>query len=57
MLTMPGKRGGQHTAKEERQAQHIEHSEKEEGRSDKDAKRIAYATVNKQKSEHKKSGK
>ncbi len=51
---MPGTRGGQHTEKEKRQAQHIEQSEKDRGHSEKDAERIAYATVNKEKSEKKK---
>jgi hypothetical protein len=50
---MPG-RGGRFTEKEDRQAEHIKESEKQEGRSEKDAERIAYATVNKQKSEKKK---
>jgi len=45
---------GRFTEKEDRQAEHIKESEKDEGRSEKDAKRIAYATVNKQKSEKKK---
>ena len=51
---MPGK--GRFTDKEDRQADHIKDSEEKQGRSEKDAERIAYATVNKQKSE-KKSGK
>jgi hypothetical protein len=38
------------TEKEDRQAKHIMVSEEERGRSEEDAKRIAYATVNKQKS-------
>jgi hypothetical protein len=51
---MPGKKSsGRFTNKEERQAEHIKESEKEEGRSDKDAERIGYATVNKHKSEKK----
>ena len=37
--------------KDERQYEHIKDSEKEEGRSTKTAKRIAAATVNKQRSE------
>jgi hypothetical protein len=49
---MPGKR--RFTKKEDRQAEHIKESEKKEGRSDEDAERIGYATVNKQKQEHKK---
>jgi hypothetical protein len=52
---MPGKKSsGRFTSKEERQAEHIKESEKKEGKSDKDAERIGYATVNKQKSEKKK---
>jgi hypothetical protein len=50
---MPG-RGGRFTEKEDRQAEHIKESEKKEDRSEKDAERIAYATVNKQKGEKKK---
>jgi len=46
--------GNRFTKKEDRQAEHIKESEKERGRSDEDAERIAYATVNKQKSEKKK---
>jgi hypothetical protein len=49
---MPGK-GHRFTEKEDRQAEHIKESEKEQGHSEKDAERIAYATVNKQKSQHK----
>ena len=45
--------GGRYTQKEDRQADHIKDSEKKSGRSEKDAERIAYATVNKQKSEKK----
>jgi hypothetical protein len=52
---MPGK--SRYTEKEDRQAEHIKNSEKKEGGSDKDAERIAYATVNKEKSQKKKSGK
>jgi hypothetical protein len=52
---MPGK--GRLTEKEDRQAEHIKESEKQSGRSTEDAERIAYATVNKQKSEKKKSNK
>jgi len=43
--------------KEDRQADHIKDSEKKQGRSEKDAERIAYATVNKQKQEKKKDKK
>jgi hypothetical protein len=53
---MPDKgNGGRFTEKEDRQAERIKHSEKEQGRSNEDAERIAYATVNKQKSQKKKS--
>lgn len=37
-----------YTAKQKRQASHIEKSEKNRGRSQKTAERIAWATVNKQ---------
>jgi hypothetical protein len=37
------------TAKEDRQAKHIANSERKRGKSAKTAKRIGYATVNKQK--------
>ncbi len=37
-----------YTGKQKRQAQHIEQSERERGRSEKDAERIGWATVNKQ---------
>jgi hypothetical protein len=53
---MPG-RGGRFTEKEDRQAEHIKESEKKQGRSKEDAERIAYATVNKHKSEDKKDKK
>ncbi len=49
---MPGT-GGRFTEKEDRQAEHIKESEEKSGRSEKDSERIAYATVNKQKSEKK----
>lgn len=53
---MPDKQnGGRFTNKEERQAEHIKESEKERGRSDEDAERIGYATVNKHKNEKKKN--
>lgn len=45
-----------YTDKQKRQAEHIEHSERKEGRSKKDAERIAWATVNKQDGGGKKSG-
>ncbi len=53
---MPG-RGGRFTEKEERQAEHIKESEKEQGYSEERAERIGYATVNKQKQKKKKGGK
>lgn len=37
-----------YTDKQKRQAAHIEESEKKQGRSEKTAERIAWATVNKQ---------
>ncbi|XID76129.1 hypothetical protein ACF3NA_05435 [Alkanindiges sp. WGS2144] len=37
-----------YTDKQKRQAAHIEDSEKKQGRSDEDAERIAWATINKQ---------
>jgi len=37
-----------YTEKQKRQAKHIEESEKEQGRSAKEAERIAWSTVNKQ---------
>jgi hypothetical protein len=46
---MPGSKR-RFTDKEDREAKHIIESEVERGRSEEDAKRIAYATVNKQKS-------
>jgi hypothetical protein len=45
-----------YTAKQRRQARHIEESEEKRGRSSKTAARIAYATVNKQDGGGKKSG-
>ncbi|QOW19253.1 hypothetical protein INQ41_11565 [Lysobacter ciconiae] len=45
-----------YTDKQKRQAEHIEESEKKEGRSEKDAERIAWATVNKQDGGGKKGG-
>jgi len=45
-----------YTDKQKRQAQHIETSERETGRSKEDAERIAWATVNKQDGGGKKSG-
>lgn len=37
-----------YTDKQKRKAEHIEESEKKEGKSTKEAERIAWATVNKQ---------
>ena len=45
---MPRGDKSSYTDKQKRQAEHIEESEKEQGRSDKVAERIAWATVNKQ---------
>ena len=45
-----------YTSKQRRQASHIEDSAKKSGKSSKTAKRIAYATVNKQDGGGKKSG-
>lgn len=45
-----------YTGKQQRQAGHIEQSEREQGRSQEDAERIAWATVNKQDGGGKKSG-
>jgi hypothetical protein len=45
-----------YTAKQKRQAAHIEKSQEQKGRSKEDAERIAYATVNKQDGGGKKSG-
>lgn len=45
-----------YTGKQKRQAEHIEQSEREQGRSKKDAERIAWATVNKQDGGGKRSG-
>lgn len=46
-----------YTDKQKRQAEHIEDSEKKEGKSEKVAERIAWATVNKQDGGGKKSRK
>ena len=54
---MPGKGGNRFSKKEDRQAEHIKESEKKSGKSEEDAERIAYATVNKQKHEKKKDDK
>jgi plasmid stabilization system protein ParE len=45
-----------YTDKQKRKAEHIEDSELEQGRSEEDAERIAWATVNKQDGGGKKSG-
>ena len=45
---MPRGDKSSYTDKQKRQAQHIEESEKKEGKSKDDAERIAWATVNKQ---------
>lgn len=45
-----------YTDKQKRQAEHIESSEREQGRSEEDAARIAWATVNKQDGGGKQSG-
>ncbi len=45
-----------YTDKQKRQAEHIEDSERERGRSESAAERIAWATVNKQDGGGKKSG-
>lgn len=53
---MPQGDKGSYTAKQKRQAQHIEESERKSGRSRKSAERIAWATVNKMTGGGKKSG-
>lgn len=45
-----------YTDKQKRQASHIEESEKDAGRSQEEAERIAWATVNKQDGGGKQSG-
>lgn len=45
---MPRGDKSSYAAKQKRQAKHVEDSEKKRGRSIKDAKRIGWATVNKQ---------
>ena len=52
---MPRGDKSSYTDKQKRQAQHIEKSEKDSGRSVKAAERIAWATVNKQDGGGKKS--
>ena len=46
---MPGSKKHRFTAKEDREAEHIIESEMKQGKSREEAKRIAYATVNKRK--------
>jgi hypothetical protein len=53
---MPRGDKSSYTNKQRRQASHIEDSAKKSGKSAKTAKRIAYATVNKQDGGGKKSG-
>jgi len=53
---MPRGEKSAYTDKQKRQAAHIEKSEEKKGRSEKDAERIAWATVNKQDSGGNKSG-
>lgn len=53
---MPGK-NSRFTKKEDRMADHIKESEEKRGKSGEDAERIAYATVNKHKSEEKREKK
>ena len=53
---MPRGEKSAYTDKQKRQAEHIEESEKDRGRSSEDAERIAWATVNKQDGGGKKSG-
>jgi hypothetical protein len=50
---MPGKKNGRFTKKEDRQAEHIKESEEKQGKSEEEAERIGYATVNKQKNKKK----
>ena len=53
---MPRGEKSAYTDKQKRQAEHIEESEREQGRSEEAAERIAWATVNKQDGGGKKSG-
>lgn len=53
---MPRGDKSSYTDKQKRQAEHIEESEKDEGRSEAAAERIAWATVNKQDGGGKKGG-
>lgn len=54
---MPRGDKSKYSAKQKRQAEHIEESEKKQGRSAKAAKRIGWATVNKQTGGARKSSK
>ena len=53
---MPRGDKSSYTSKQKRQAEHIEDSERKQGRSKEDAERIAWATVNKQDGGGKASG-
>ena len=53
---MPDK-NSRYTKKEDRMAEHIKESEEERGKSEEDAERIGYATVNKHKQEEKRDKK
>ena len=53
---MPRGEKSAYTDKQKRQAEHIEESEIDQGRSREDAERIAWATVNKQDGGGKQSG-
>jgi len=56
VFKMPRGDKSSYTDKQKRQAEHIEESEKKEGKSEKEAERIAWATVNKQDGGGKKGG-
>ncbi|MEF3082232.1 hypothetical protein V3391_08415 [Luteimonas sp. SMYT11W] len=53
---MPRGDKSSYTDKQKRQAEHVEASERDKGRSKADAERIAWATVNKQDGGGKQSG-
>lgn len=53
---MPDKKS-RFTEKEDRMAEHIKESEEKRGRTEEDAERIGYATVNKHKSKEKREKK
>jgi hypothetical protein len=55
-LAMPQGDKSAYTDKQRRQAEHVEESERERGRSEEDAERIGWATVNKQDGGAKRSG-